>query len=52
MGLVSILKYLILNSSIYFTIENYYLVYVGKVLFFLILKYTFSRNVSLTESVG
>lgn len=52
MGLVSILKYLILNSSIYFTIENYYLVYVGKVLFFfLILKYTFSRNVSLTESV-
>lgn len=37
MGLVSILKYLILNSSIYFTIENYYdnLVYVGKVFFFL-----------------
>lgn len=33
MGLVSILKYLILNSSIYFTIENYYLVYVGKVFF-------------------
>lgn len=34
MGLVLILKYLILNLLIYFIIENYYFVYVGKVLFF------------------
>lgn len=35
MGLVLILKYLILNLLIYFIIENYYFVYVGKVFFFL-----------------
>lgn len=34
MGLVLILKYLILNLLIYFIIENYYFVYVGKVFFF------------------
>lgn len=51
MGLVLILKYLILNLLIYFIIENYYFVYVGKVLFFLILKYMFLRNVSLIELV-
>lgn len=51
MGLVLILKYLILNLLIYFIIENYYFVYVGKVFFFLILKYIFLRNVSLIELV-
>lgn len=35
MSLVLILKYLILNLLIYFIIENYYFVYVGKVFFFL-----------------
>lgn len=34
MGLVLILKYLILNLLIYFIIENYYFVYVGKIFFF------------------
>lgn len=34
MGLDLILKYLILNLLIYFIIENYYFVYVGKVFFF------------------
>lgn len=34
MGFVLILKYLILNLLIYFIIENYYFVYVGKVFFF------------------
>lgn len=34
MGFVLILKYLILNLLIYFIIDNYYFVYVGKVFFF------------------
>lgn len=34
MGFVLILKYLILNLLIYFIIDDYYFVYVGKVFFF------------------